>query len=171
MCWLNDIFSSSTAQISLYFSLHLYETLILLKYRGDKNTHTSPFCRFWCQKLDPNIWPGNVRCSSSCSYMWCSLKHSTWELMLSVCKEFINSSVLLFFFPLHIFVDRASRYIHLKKKQRDAQFIFSIFHQTPLHVSGVSTAHHQEVHRMRYNSWYFRWLTVVRTEPGQQTVI
>jgi len=36
----------------------------------------------------------------------------------------------------------------LKKNQRDAQFIFSIFRQTPLYVSGVSTAHHQEVHRM-----------------------
>jgi hypothetical protein len=41
----------------------------------------------------------------------------------------------------------ASRYIHLKKNQLDAQFIFSIFCQTPLHVSGVSIAHHQEVHR------------------------
>jgi len=42
-------------------------------------------------------------------------------------------------------IDRASRYIHLKKNQLDAQFIFSIFRQTPLHVSGVSKAHHQEV--------------------------
>jgi len=46
------------------------------------------------------------------------------------------------------FFDRASRYIHLKKSQLDAQFVFSIFPHTPLHVSGVSTAHHQEVHRM-----------------------
>jgi len=45
-------------------------------------------------------------------------------------------------------VDRASRYIRLKKKQLDAQFIFSTFRQTPLHVSGVSVAHHQEVHRI-----------------------
>jgi len=37
---------------------------------------------------------------------------------------------------------------NLKKSQRDAQCIFSIFRQTPLHVSGVSTAHYQEVHRM-----------------------
>ena len=46
------------------------------------------------------------------------------------------------------FVDRASRYIHLKKNQIDAQFVFSICRQTPLHILGVSTAHHQEVHRM-----------------------
>jgi hypothetical protein len=35
-----------------------------------------------------------------------------------------------------------------KEKQLDAQFIFSIFRQTPLHISGVSMAHHQELHRM-----------------------
>jgi len=38
--------------------------------------------------------------------------------------------------------------IHLKKNQLDSQFISSIFRQTPLHVSGVSIANHQEVHRM-----------------------
>jgi hypothetical protein len=42
----------------------------------------------------------------------------------------------------------ASWYIHVKKNQLDAQFIFSIFRQTPPHVSDISTAHHQEVHRM-----------------------
>jgi hypothetical protein len=42
----------------------------------------------------------------------------------------------------------ASRYIRLKKNQLDAQFIFSIFRQTPPHVSGVSITHHQEVHVM-----------------------
>jgi len=46
------------------------------------------------------------------------------------------------------FVGRAYRYIHFKKNQLDAQFIFSIVLPTPVHVSGVSTAHHQEVHRM-----------------------
>jgi len=35
-----------------------------------------------------------------------------------------------------------------KENQLDAHFILSIFRQTPLHVSGVSIAHHQEVHRM-----------------------
>ena len=35
-----------------------------------------------------------------------------------------------------------------KENQLDAQFTFSIFHQTPVHVSGVSIAHHQEVHHM-----------------------
>ena len=46
------------------------------------------------------------------------------------------------------FVDRASLYIHFKKNQLDAQFIFSIVRQTPLHVLVLSTAHHQELHRM-----------------------
>jgi len=46
------------------------------------------------------------------------------------------------------FVDRASRCIHLKENQLDAQFNCSIFRQTPLHVSGLSIVHHQEVHRM-----------------------
>jgi hypothetical protein len=41
-----------------------------------------------------------------------------------------------------------------KKNQLDAQFFFSIFRQKPLHVSGVSTAHHQEVRRIGYNIWY-----------------
>jgi len=45
------------------------------------------------------------------------------------------------------FVDRASGHIYLKRNQADAHFIFSIFRQTPLHVSGVSIARHQEVHR------------------------
>jgi hypothetical protein len=39
-----------------------------------------------------------------------------------------------------------SLYIHLKKNQLDAQLIFSIFRQTPLRVSGISIAHHQEIH-------------------------
>jgi len=36
----------------------------------------------------------------------------------------------------------------LQKNQFDAQFIFNIFRQALLHVSGLSIAHHQEVHRM-----------------------
>jgi len=42
----------------------------------------------------------------------------------------------------------AARCIYLKKNQLDAQFFCSIFSQTPLHVSGVSVAHYQEVHLM-----------------------
>jgi hypothetical protein len=42
----------------------------------------------------------------------------------------------------------ASRYIHLKINQLDAQFIFIIFCQTPLHVLGISIAHRQEVCHM-----------------------
>jgi len=38
--------------------------------------------------------------------------------------------------------------IHLKKNQLDAKFFFSIFRQTLLHVSDLSTAHRQELHRM-----------------------
>ena len=40
-----------------------------------------------------------------------------------------------------------------KENQLVAQFIFSIFCQTNQHVSGVSIAHHQEVHRMDDNSF------------------
>ena len=46
------------------------------------------------------------------------------------------------------FVYRATQYIRFKKIQLDAHFIFSIFRQTPLHVSGVSIAHHLEVRRV-----------------------
>jgi len=46
-----------------------------------------------------------------------------------------------------MFFDRVSRYSHLKENQRDAHFIFGIFCKTTLHVSGVSTVHHQKVHR------------------------
>ena len=53
-----------------------------------------------------------------------------------------------FFFFVLSFIDRVSRYIHWKINQLGAQLFFSIFRQTPLHVSGVSIAHHQEVRRM-----------------------
>ena len=55
------------------------------------------------------------------------------------------------------FVDRASRYNRAKKNQLDAQFILSIFRQ-PLHVSGVSMAHHQVVTHYVYNNWYLLFL-------------
>jgi len=48
----------------------------------------------------------------------------------------------------YVFVDRASRYIHFKKTQLDAQLILSMFRQTPVHISDVSIAHYQEVHRV-----------------------
>jgi hypothetical protein len=38
--------------------------------------------------------------------------------------------------------------VHLRKNQLDAQPIFSILRQKPLHVSGLSKTHHQEVHHM-----------------------
>jgi hypothetical protein len=40
------------------------------------------------------------------------------------------------------------RRFYLKQNQLDAQFIFSIFRQAPLRVSGVSIAYHQEEHCM-----------------------
>jgi len=46
--------------------------------------------------------------------------------------------------------------IFIKKNQLDALLIVSIFRQTPLHVSGVSTAHHQEIH-----------VVLAGLEPGQ----
>ena len=64
--------------------------------------------------------------------------------------------------------------IHLKKIQLDAQFIFNIFRQTPLHVSDVSIAHNQEVHRMdktvgTYCSvWCTGWVGT-GLEPSQDT--
>ena len=39
-------------------------------------------------------------------------------------------------------------YFNVKENQLAAQFIFSIFRQTSLRVTGVCIAHHQEVHRM-----------------------
>jgi len=45
-------------------------------------------------------------------------------------------------------VHYAFQYICEKENQLDAKFIVSIFHETPLHVSDVSTVHHQVVHRM-----------------------
>ena len=65
------------------------------------------------------------------------------------------------------FFDRASRYIHLKKSQLDAQIIFSIFRQTPLNVSGVSTAHHQEVHHM--DTTIGTYIVSVVLEPSQDS--
>ena len=61
----------------------------------------------------------------------------------------VVSRNIIYYFKILCPVDRISRYIHLKKNQHDAQIIFSIFRQTPLHVSGVSVAHHQEVHLAR----------------------
>ena len=43
-------------------------------------------------KPDPNMLSGNVRSSGSCSSMWLLLKHNTWGLMVSISKEFIDSS-------------------------------------------------------------------------------
>ena len=52
------------------------------------------------------------------------------------------------------FVDRASRYIHLKINQHVAQFIFRIFRHKLLHVSAVSIPYQQEVQAYVSNSWY-----------------
>jgi hypothetical protein len=53
-----------------------------------------------------------------------------------------------------MFVDPASRYIRLKKNQIDAQFIFSTFRQTPLHVLGVIYSPSSGGTLYGYNNWY-----------------
>jgi hypothetical protein len=68
----------------------------------------------------------------------------------------------------HIFYDKHNKtpfeiqIPRLKKKQFHAQNIFSIFLQTPLHVSGVSIAHHQEVHH--------RDTKICFTQPRRQII-
>ena len=62
----------------------------------------------------------------------------------------------------------------VKENQLDAQFIVSIFHQTPPCVSDVSTVHLQEVHRMFKQLILivlFRWLSVFLPglEPSQDS--
>jgi hypothetical protein len=66
-----------------------------------------------------------------------------------ICFDYLPSIVVVIqdIQEILCFFERASRNFHLKKNQIDAQFIFSIFHQTPLHLLGISIAQHQEVHR------------------------
>jgi hypothetical protein len=55
-------------------------------------------------------------------------------------------------------------YLCVKGSQLDAQFIVSIVHQKPLHVSDISTVHYQEVHRIFETVGiycFFGWLSVV----------
>ena len=63
----------------------------------------------------------------------------------------------VFFFKLSgtYYPSTRHKYSHhrVKRNQLDAQLILSIFRQ-PLHVSGLSTAHHQEVQQYVYNIWY-----------------
>jgi len=65
--------------------------------------------------------------------------------------------------------------IRVKKAQLDAQLILSIFRQ-PLHVSGVSIAHHQEVQPYVYSNWYLLfflddcwWNIPIRTNNPTRT--
>ena len=56
MISLDDLVSSSAAQISKSFSLQLCEILIFPQHRSLRTKiHTPTFCRFRRQKLDPNI--------------------------------------------------------------------------------------------------------------------
>ena len=57
----------------------------------------------------------------------------------------MNLNIYIYIY-IYIFIER--------KNKLDAQFIFSIFHQSSLHVSGVSIAYHQEVQPYGYNNWY-----------------
>jgi len=71
--------------------------------------------------------------------------------LIEACALMLNDTntmfILLFKFKSSVTAVSINK-IHLKKNQLDAQFIFSIFCQTSLHVLGISIAHHQEVHHM-----------------------
>jgi hypothetical protein len=69
--------------------------------------------------------------------------------LTAVCTRQLRPKHIVIFF----FFDRASRYKRAKKNRLDAQLILKIFRQ-PIHVSGVSVAHHQEVQPYVYNNWY-----------------
>jgi len=68
-------------------------------------------------------------------------------LLSALNQNFLNFMMLNFIFCC----PSNSIYIHLKKNQLVAQFIFSVFPQKPLHFSCLSTAHHQEVQPYGYN--------------------
>ena len=57
-------------------------------------------------------------------------------------------------YVFHMILKLTKNEIIYRENQFDAQFIFSIFRQTSLSVSGVSIAHHQEVQPYVYNNLY-----------------
>jgi len=80
---------------------------------------------------------------------------------------YCNTAALLPFIlslPLLFDAGLVCSYCSFEEYPPGAQFIFSIFRQTPLHVSGISLAHHQDVH-------YMDTTIGTPTQPRQQTVI
>ena len=79
-----------------------------------------------------------------------------WKSTLVVCKA--RGFLCAFKTPSNpfdfMFCWPESRYIHLKKNNFDAQFIFSVFPKRTLHVPGLSIANHQEAQPYVYNNWY-----------------
>ena len=132
----------------------LYCTILHYKFLNFENE--------WCQECNCQWleWP----CCWYTCWNWLDSKHNIHNFMF--CWPCISIYYVLLTVHLHILrsVDRASPYIHLKKTQLYAKCIFSIFLKKPLHVSGVSIAHHQEVNHMN---------TPIGTpsQPWQKTVI
>jgi hypothetical protein len=73
------------------------------------------------------LYYSHISCISSI------VQHCTFGIIIALYKFVYKQTIEAF---------------HLKKNHLDAQFIFSIFRQKPLHVLGISIAHHQEVHRV-----------------------
>jgi hypothetical protein len=73
-----------------------------------------------------------MTCSSSCSTMWCSLKHNMWGFRLSTSKECINSS-LLFLSPLiflwKIFIELDDAAFCLWTSKTAGQHLIYVKHQ------------------------------------------
>ena len=88
-----EITNSSPNKIDIITLDALVPSLAVKIYRYfQAEIHMLSFCWFCWQ----NILPSNVWCSRSCSSMWYTIKHSLWECMLPILKEFINLSL-----PLH----------------------------------------------------------------------
>ena len=67
--------------------------------------------------------------------------------MLQLDIKIVHDGVIYYILKCYVPVDRVSRYIHLKENQTDTQFTFSIFRQTPVHVSDLSIAH-RDIHNL-----------------------
>jgi len=76
------------------------------------------------------------------------LAESRWRIEMGTPRRKVHR---YFFFKC--FVDRASRYIRVMKTNWMHYLSSVYFVSQPLHVSGMSVVHHQEV-KYIYNSWY-----------------
>ena len=81
-------------------------------------------------------------------------KHALYSLFFSSKCSLFHNANLFGFCIIHILytgcaeIKKNSGAKGLKYNQTDAQLIFTIFRETPLHVSGLSIVHRQEVQRM-----------------------